>query len=311
MGENISLIKYEDSFKNEWDNHIRNSKNPHFFFRRDFIEYHEDRFNEHSLIIKRGEKIATVLPGNIDKDKFYSYQGLTFGGLIVNDKIRGANTGDIIKMVIDYLKELGISKLVYKKMPFIYNEMPYEEDVYHLVNNGAKISYAEIGQVIDYSDFKISSTRDNEINRGKKVGLQITEKKNYEGFWKVLEDNLSKHDASPTHALEEIQYLAEKFQKNIKLYCAEKKGKILCGTVLFINKQVVHTQYIGSSDEAHEHNALEYLLGEMINEYNDKKYFSFGISTEEKGKTLNNGLAFFKEGFGARGVLNSTFELSI
>ncbi|MEX1014725.1 MAG: GNAT family N-acetyltransferase [Candidatus Paceibacterota bacterium] len=311
MGENISLIKYEDSFKNEWDNHIRNSKNPHFFFLRDFIEYHENRFKEHSLIIKRGKKVAAVLPGNIDNDTFYSYQGLTFGGLIVNDKIRAANTGDIIKMVIDYLKELGVSKMIYKKMPFIYNEMPYEEDVYHLVKNGAKLSYAEIGQVIDYSDFKISSTRDNEINRGKKAGIQITVKEKYEGFWKVLIDNLRKHGATPTHTLEEIQYLADKFPKNIKLYCAEKEGEILCGTVLFINKQVVHTQYIGSSDDAHEYNALEYLLGEMISEFKDKKYFSFGISTEEKGKTLNNGLAFFKEGFGARGVLNTVYEFSI
>lgn len=56
MGSIISLFKYEDKFKNEWDNHIRNSKNSHFFFLRNFIEYHKDRFNEHSLIIKRGKK---------------------------------------------------------------------------------------------------------------------------------------------------------------------------------------------------------------------------------------------------------------
>src|SRR5699024_6872542 len=249
MNENIFLIKYDNHFKNDWDNHIRNSKNPHFFFLRDFIEYHKDRFNEHSLIIKRGKKVAAIIPGNIDGDIFYSYQGLTFGGLIVNDKIRVANTDIIVEKVIDYLKELGVSKLIYKKMPFIYNEIPYEEDVYHIVNKGAKISYAEIGQVIDYSNFKISSTRDNEINRGHKAGIQITEKQDYERLWEVLVTNLSKHGAAPTHTLKEIQYLADKFPENIKLFCAEKEGKILCGTVLFVNKQVVHTQYIGSSEE--------------------------------------------------------------
>jgi lipid II:glycine glycyltransferase (peptidoglycan interpeptide bridge formation enzyme) len=141
--------------------------------------------------------------------------------------------------------------------------------------------------------------------------LKITEKKNYEEFWNILVANLSKHEASPTHTVKEIQYLADKFQNNIKLYCSEKDDKVLCGTVLFINKQVVHTQYIGSCSEAHKHNALEYLLGEIINEYNNKKYFSFGISTEDKGESLNGGLAFFKEGFGARGVLNTTYEISI
>lgn len=311
MGDNISLIKYEDSLKNEWDNHIRNSKNPHFFFLRNFIEYHKNRFKEHSLLIKRGKKIAAVFPGNIEGDTFYSYQGLTFGGLIVSDKVRSANAGDVIDTIIDHLKGNGISKIIYKKMPFIYNEIPFEEDVYQLVNKGATICQAEIGQVIDYSNFKISSTRDNEINRGKKAGIQISEKQNYEEFWKVLVDNLHKHGAKPTHTIQEIQYLADKFPKNIKLYCAEKDGELLCGTVLFINKNVIHTQYIGSSDEAHEFNALEYLLGEMIYKFKEKKYFSFGISTEEKGKTLNSGLAFFKEAFGARGVVNLTFQLSI
>lgn len=47
----------------------------------------------------------------------------------------------------------------------------------------------------------------------------------------------------------------------------------------------------------------------MINKFNDKKFFSFGISTENKGKVLNEGLAFFKEAFGARGVVNNAYEL--
>lgn len=160
------------------------------------------------------------------------------------------------------MRDLGISKMIYKKMPFIYNEIPFEEDVYHLLKNGANISRAEIGQVIDYSNFKISSTRENEINRGRKADVEITENQNYEEFWKVLEDNLSKHGATPTHSLEEIQYLADEFPKNVKLFCAKKNEKVLCGTVLFLNRKVVHTQYIGSSSEAHEFNSLEYLLSE-------------------------------------------------
>lgn len=311
MDTNIKVLEYNSVDRADWDNLVKSSKNPHFFFLRDYIEYHRDRFNEYSLIIKRGNKTVGILPGNIVGETYYSYQGLTFGGLIVNDKVRTTNTGIIIQEVIGHLKNIGISKIIYKKLPHIYHNMPFEEDLYHLVKRGAEISFAEIGQVIDYSHFKISSTRDNEINRGDKADLKISEKQDYEGFWEVLVDNLKKHGSTPTHSFEEIQYLANKFPKNIKLYCAEKDGKVLCGTVLFINKNVVHTQYIGSSDEAHKHNALEYLLGQMIVKHNRKKYFSFGISTEEKGETLNNGLAFFKEGFGARGIVNLTLEFAI
>lgn len=50
----------------------------------------------------------------------------------------------------------------------------------------------------------------------------------------------------------------------------------------------------------------------LINEYyQSKKYFDFGISTENKGIYLNKGLISFKEGFGARGVVHDFYEVDI
>lgn len=312
MEPKISVCNYTKNYRNEWDNHILKSKNSHFFFLRDFIEYHHHRFTEHSLIIKRGKKIAAVLPGNIYKDTFYSYQGLTYGGLIVDDKIRTANTGEIIDKVIDYLKGLGVTKLIYKKMPLIYNKMPYEEDIYHLIRCGAIIYSGEIGEVVDYSNFKTSSRRADKIKKAESEGIKIAEQKNYSKFWEILNVNLKKdHSAAPTHSLDEIEYLARKFPQNIKLFTATKSDKILCGTVLFLNNEVAHTQYIGSADEGHEYNALDFLLNGMLEKFRSKRYFSFGICTEKNGEYLNEGLAFFKESFGARGVVNLTFELTI
>ena len=39
--------------------------------------------------------------------------------------------------------------------------------------------------------------------------------------------------------------------------------------------------------------------------------FDFGISTEQGGRYLNEGLIFQKEGFGARTVVYDTYELNI
>ena len=56
---------------------------------------------------------------------------------------------------------------------------------------------------------------------------------------------------------------------------------------------------------------LDHLISYLINDrYNDKKYFSFGISTEDGGKILNNGLISFKESFGARGITNDFYRLN-
>ena len=39
-------------------------KNATFLFRRDYMDYHRDRFADHSLMIFRGEKLAALLPAN-------------------------------------------------------------------------------------------------------------------------------------------------------------------------------------------------------------------------------------------------------
>ena len=41
------------------------------------------------------------------------------------------------------------------------------------------------------------------------------------------------------------------------------------------------------------------------------QYYEFGISTEQNGHVLNEGLIFQKEGFGARGVCYDAWELAL
>jgi hypothetical protein len=45
--------------------------------------------------------------------------------------------------------------------------------------------------------------------------------------------------------------------------------------------------------------------------YRHKKYFSFGISTEEQGQYLNEGLIRNKESYGARAVVHDFYELPL
>ena len=42
-----------------------------------------------------------------------------------------------------------------------------------------------------------------------------------------------------------------------------------------------------------------------------RAYFDFGISTEDGGRVLNEGLIYQKEGFGGRAVCYDTYEWDI
>ena len=51
---------------------------------------------------------------------------------------------------------------------------------------------------------------------------------------------------------------------------------------------------------------IEYILSTM-----DIKYFDFGISTEDDGRYLNEGLLNFKEAYGGRGAIHLFFRKDI
>jgi len=47
----MKIIKYVDQYKDRWNEFVKNAKNSHFFFQREYMEYHSDRFQDFSLIV--------------------------------------------------------------------------------------------------------------------------------------------------------------------------------------------------------------------------------------------------------------------
>ncbi len=46
----------------------------------------------------------------------------------------------------------------------------------------------------------------------------------------------------------------------------------------------------------------------MTTVFKNKKHFDFGISNENLGKKLNNGLSYWKESFGASTIVQDFYE---
>ena len=56
---------YEDSQKQVWDEFVGGSKNGTFLFFRDYMDYHRDRFEDHSLLIwEDNGRLIALLPAN-------------------------------------------------------------------------------------------------------------------------------------------------------------------------------------------------------------------------------------------------------
>lgn len=310
----ISITRYTDLLKEEWDRFIETSKNGTFLFFRNYMDYHSDRFTDNSLLIYRKEKLAAVFPANRKDSILYSHQGLTYGGLIYTDKISATDILAIFEALILYCKENSIEKIVYKAIPYIYSTYPAQEDMYALFKNKAELVGCHLSSTIPLKNkLKFIESRKSGIRKANNNQLKCYESTEFDAFWKILEMNLvSKYEVKPVHSVKEIQYLHQSFSNNIKLYVVKKGEDIIAGTVLYIYKHIVHVQYISANCEGRELGALDLLFDYLINvEYKEYDYFDFGQSTEQMGNFLNENLLFQKEGFGGRSVIYPIYELTI
>jgi hypothetical protein len=311
----VTCFRYEKDKIKIWDDFILTSKTPLFFFQRDFMEYHQDRFVDYSLMFYLENTLVAVLPASKHVDVLISHGGLTYGGLILSNRTRTETILNIIQELISFSKSQEFSKIIYKKIPYIFYQQPSDEDIYALFNySGVTLYKKELSSAIRLDSRPgLSKGRKWLIARAKKNNLWVSVSKNWIGFYELLSNVLDKHDTKPVHTANELEYLSGKFPQNIELKVIIQEANIIAATVLFKFKNVVHTQYIAVSDTGKELGALDLLLETAIQEAqnNGFEYFSFGISTENNGKYLNKGLISQKESFGARGVVLDCYELSL
>lgn len=298
-----------------WNAFVAQSKQGTFLFDRRYMDYHRDRFRDYSLMVYSNGRLFALLPANEADGTLWSHQGLTYGGLLTDARATTAHVCEAFKSINAYLRANGFHRVVYKAIPWIYHQLPAEEDLYALTNVcGARLMARHISTTLvrDHR-LKFTESRRSGIRKARRNGLTVEESNDLNAFWTILDNNLEhKYGAKPVHTEQELELLKSRFPSQIKLYMALQNGIPLGGTLIFETPQVVHTQYISASPEGKREGALDLLFDYLINDvYRDAPYFDFGKSCEGDGHVLNEPLIFQKEGFGGRGVCYDWYEWNI
>lgn len=307
------IERYNDDYRLFWDNFIKQSKNGTFLFHRDFMEYHNDRFEDFSLLVFIDDKLIAVLPAHKNGNALYSHWGLTYGGLIYTEKIKLTEVIHALRTVLEFLHHNGFEKLYVKLIPAIYHKYPSDEFEYALFVANAVLVRKDSLCIIDQENrLAFTKTRKESIRRGDKNGLVIKEEPEFELFWnEILIPNLQhKHETKPVHTAEEMIMLYAKFPENIRHFNVYHNDRIVAGTTVFVTDTVAHPQYISGNKDKNELGSLDFLYDYLINNvFIHKRFFDFGISNEEQGRKLNEGLMFWKESFGARTQVQDFYEV--
>lgn len=308
----MEIRRYRREDKELWNSFVSKARNATFLFDRNYMDYHADRFDDNSFMFYHKGKLKAVLPANVAGDTLYSHQGLTYGGLLLDKKATVEDVLECFDSMNSWLRENGISKVVYKALPWIYQQYPSEEDLYALTwkCKAQLISRNIASTIVIDNKLKFAESRKSGIRKALSLNIEVGESNDVDGFWHVLEDNLgNRYNAKPVHTSSEMKLLMSRFPNNIRLYVAKMNGEIVGGTIIYVTPQVVHTQYISASVEGKKHGALDLLFDYIINKvYANCRYFDFGKSTEQGGAYLNEPLIFQKEGFGGRGVCYDWYQ---
>ena len=312
----IEIIRYNEERKEQWDAFVRVSRNGTFLFERNYMDYHSDRFVDFSLMVFNDGQLCALFPATLNAEKLavVSHGGLTYGSFVVDATVTAALMLQMFSSVIEYYrKETVAKKIIYKPIPYIYSQYPAEEDLYALFRCGARLVERKISSTIKLCDPLPFKGR-RKLTAAMKSRLQIVEDDNFAAFWEVLTARLvNKYEVRPVHTLDEIELLYSRFPENIRLFrVTDASGATLGGVVMYLMKNVVHTQYTGTTDEGRRIGVLDHLYAYLIKErFAAFEFLDFGISTEQDGSVLNEGLIAQKEGLGGRGVVYDTYEIDL
>ena len=105
----IEFSIYSEKNASIWNDFVSNSKNGTFLINRDYMDYHKDRFNDHSLMVFYNKKLVALLPAHLSAEGLLSsHPGLTYGGLITSVTMTASLAIEVFKSLISYLRSNGI-----------------------------------------------------------------------------------------------------------------------------------------------------------------------------------------------------------
>jgi len=318
----ISATRYSTEMQLQWDQFVVSARNSTLLHLRSYMDYHSDRFEDLSLVfMDEHNKIVALFPAcrsMKDNSVVVSHEGLTYGGFVTSSKLYTSELAEIFNLTLNYYRNtLGLSHLLIKPIPHIYASHPSEEQLYLISQNGGTLQHRALSQAICLeSPLPFNQLRKRCVIKAMKNGIQVcrtSKESDWREFHALLTEVLDKrHQTSPVHTADELWYLHSQLPDSIHLLTARKNDTLVAGVVTYNSPKVVHTQYLASNPEGQANGALDLLIAQLLQESakGPQAYLDFGVSTERDG-SINSGLTFQKEGFGARGICYDTYSIKL
>lgn len=304
---------------------LRESTTGEFINTFHYLNYHpEGRFCDDSIVVVdhgSGEIRGVMLAAFVEREGVISHPGTTFAGPIIDRNAKLEVIENTMELMLEYY-ENRYQNITIRKIPDYYTKQPFYMIDYILLRKGysygmsAMANIINIGGIISESDILtlFDSKKRNQVRKAVKEQQFVF--KAEDGIRDDVWDNmnatlLDKFQSKTTHTLDEIKELMHRFPAHIKTYYVDTvEGEYGAFAVVFLFKNVFHTQYLDVNYKCTEHYPNLFLILQLVKKARDigYGYFSFGSSTEDNGTTLNRGLYHYKSGYGGGELLLPVYK---
>lgn len=319
----LSLRLYTGTDEKIWDAFVASSGNGTIFHTRRFLSYHPDgRFEDHSLLIFDNQKLVAVLPAAKKDGRLVAHPGASYGGVVVAPTLSVVEMGEVLSAVMEYAKTQKFAGISMLRLPPTSLQRQYAEDQhYWLYQQGYALTRTEMDGAIDLTRVQANDVLSsftgkcrNMVRQAERAKVEVKLSNDFATFWPILEGVLhGRHGTLPTHTLAEIQKLHELLPDGFRLLSAYQGKKMVGGIVLVtIHESALYTLYMAQEYAAQKDHPMHMLLSEAIKLglQEKRRVLHLGVSTEDGGKKVNEGLFFFKESFGCKPVRRESFEIT-
>ena len=319
----MKIIKYTPKWKEKWDAFVLQSNNGTIFHLQQFFRYHApDKFQfYHLMFIKNGE-IVGVLPGRLKDGIYESPIGSSYGSIVTED-IKFSLSMELVSALLNYARKNKFREIYLTSAPLIYEKYPNQNLDFAMLWQGFKYKTHYISSAIALDPKKdiinrFQRTVRNTIRRSlRDKNIRVEIKDDYESFYPILIDNLSRHKVRPTHSLDELIQLKSLLPNHIKLFMVYYQNKPIGGSLVFLcNPQVALCFYNMLYYKYAEYKPIQRVIYEVVKYASEQnyKYVDMGVSQDTAAlnpMTPSNNLIAFKETFDAKTIMRNTFSITL
>lgn len=326
----LSIEIYTSKHDDLWDDFVDSSANGTIFHKRRFIGYHPaQRFSDHSLIVRDGERVVALLPAaeivrEGDIRVLLSHPGASYGGLVIVARERLSTVCAALDTIQSHAADVGFDCIEMRHSPPILRLAEVGQLDFALQSSGYRRTAEELATFYDLRTFSYDPEMATFIQsfpsevrrqirksvRGLSARILETETE-IARFHDILSENLrAKHGKDPVHTTDELIDLHERFPGDVFVLGIFHGLELVGGFCVFApTPQSLHVFYAALDYSYQIHRPLNLATARLIQLgiEQQRTIVNYGISTTDGGKRVNWGLLRFKEGFGGSGSVRTTW----